>query len=135
MRKNQAKKRDVLPDPIYNSKLVTKAINMLMWDGKRWKAQDILYGAFFGCSMLTSISISNDASSIGGVAFAGCVGLISFNIPLSVQSLDEYVFSGSDALIKFDGTKAQWNAIKKKLKWKDGSNIQTIDCTDGVIRL
>ena len=46
MRKNQAKKRDVLPDPIYNSKLVTKAINMLMWDGKRWKAQDILYGAF-----------------------------------------------------------------------------------------
>lgn len=46
MRKNQAKKRDVLPDPIYNSKLVTKAINMLMWDGKRSKAQDILYGAF-----------------------------------------------------------------------------------------
>ena len=46
MRKNQAKKRDVLPDPIYNSKLVTKAINMLMWDGKRLKAQDILYGAF-----------------------------------------------------------------------------------------
>lgn len=46
MRKNQVKKRDVLPDPIYNSKLVTKAINMLMWDGKRWKAQDILYGAF-----------------------------------------------------------------------------------------
>ncbi len=46
MRKNQAKKRDVLPDPIYNSKLVTKAINMLMWDGKRSKAQDILYRAF-----------------------------------------------------------------------------------------
>lgn len=46
MRKNQAKKRDVLPDPIYNSKLVTKAINILMWDGKRSKAQDILYRAF-----------------------------------------------------------------------------------------
>ena len=46
MRKNQAKKRDVLPDPIYNSKLVTKVINMLMWDGKRGKAQDILYGSF-----------------------------------------------------------------------------------------
>lgn len=30
MRKNQAKKRNVLPDPIYSSKLVTKAINMLM---------------------------------------------------------------------------------------------------------
>lgn len=46
MRKNQAKKRTVLPDPIYSSKLVTKAINMLMLDGKRGKAQNILYGAF-----------------------------------------------------------------------------------------
>ncbi len=46
MRKNQAKKRDLLPDPIYKSKLVTKAINMLMWDGKRGQAQNILYGAF-----------------------------------------------------------------------------------------
>ena len=46
MRKGQAKKREVLPDPIYNSKLVTKAINMLMWDGKRGEAQNILYGAF-----------------------------------------------------------------------------------------
>lgn len=46
MRKNSAKKRDVLPDPIYSSKLVTKAINMLMWDGKRGEAQNILYGAF-----------------------------------------------------------------------------------------
>ncbi|MBP5256741.1 MAG: 30S ribosomal protein S7 [Mycoplasma sp.] len=46
MRKNQAKKRDVLPDPIYNSKLVTKAINILMQNGKRSKAQDILYRAF-----------------------------------------------------------------------------------------
>ena len=46
MRKNQAKKREVLPDPIYNSKLVIKVINMLMWDGRRGQAQNILYGAF-----------------------------------------------------------------------------------------
>ena len=46
MRNNQAKKREVLPDPIYNSKLVTKVINMLMWDGRRGQAQNILYGAF-----------------------------------------------------------------------------------------
>ena len=46
MRKNQAKRRDVLADPIYNSKLVTKAINMLMLDGKRGEAQNILSGAF-----------------------------------------------------------------------------------------
>ncbi|AXF96109.1 30S ribosomal protein S7 [Spiroplasma phoeniceum] len=46
MRKRQAEKRDVLPDPIYSSKLVTRAINKIMIDGKRGVAQTILYGAF-----------------------------------------------------------------------------------------
>ena len=39
-------KRDVLPDPLYNSKLVTRLINQIMIDGKRGKAQKILYNAF-----------------------------------------------------------------------------------------
>ena len=39
-------KRDVLPDPLYNSKLVTKLINNIMYDGKRGVAQKIVYGAF-----------------------------------------------------------------------------------------
>ncbi len=46
MRKHQAEKRDVLPDPVYNSKLVTKAVNKIMLDGKRGTAQHILYKAF-----------------------------------------------------------------------------------------
>ncbi len=46
MRKNSAKKRDILPDPVYNSKIVAKAINMIMLDGKRGLAQNTLYGAF-----------------------------------------------------------------------------------------
>lgn len=46
MRKNRAEKRDVLPDPIHNSKLVTKAVNKIMLDGKRGTAQHILYKAF-----------------------------------------------------------------------------------------
>lgn len=46
MRKRQAVKRDVLPDPIYNSKLITKLINQIMYDGKKGKAQTILYDAF-----------------------------------------------------------------------------------------
>ena len=45
-RKGPVAKRDVLPDPIYNSKLVTKLINKLMLDGKRVTAQRILYSAF-----------------------------------------------------------------------------------------
>lgn len=45
-RKGYVAKRDVLPDPIYNSKLVTKLINKIMLDGKRGTAQTILYDAF-----------------------------------------------------------------------------------------
>ena len=46
MRKRQAVKRDVLADPIYNSKVVTKLVNRMMIGGKRGKAQTILYDAF-----------------------------------------------------------------------------------------
>ena len=46
MRKRRAVKRDVLPDPIYNSKVVTKLINAIMNDGKRGTASKILYKAF-----------------------------------------------------------------------------------------
>ena len=46
MRKRRAVKRDVLADPIYNSKLVTKLINQIMQDGKKRTAQKILYNAF-----------------------------------------------------------------------------------------
>ena len=46
MRKRRAVKRDVLPDPIYKSKVVTKLINTIMLDGKKGTAQSILYEAF-----------------------------------------------------------------------------------------
>ena len=46
MRKSRATKRDVLADPIYNSKVVTKLINHVMKDGKKGTAQNIIYGAF-----------------------------------------------------------------------------------------
>lgn len=45
-RKGHISKRDVLPDPIYNSKLVTRTINSIMLDGKKGTAQTILYSAF-----------------------------------------------------------------------------------------
>jgi small subunit ribosomal protein S7 len=45
-RKGPVERRDVLPDPIYNSKLVTRLINKIMVDGKRGVAQTLLYNAF-----------------------------------------------------------------------------------------
>ena len=46
MRKKSATKRDVLADPIYNSKVVTKLVNHIMKDGKKGTAQKIIYNAF-----------------------------------------------------------------------------------------
>ncbi len=46
MRRSSAAKRDVLADPMYNSKLVTKLINNVMYDGKKGIAQKIVYDAF-----------------------------------------------------------------------------------------
>ena len=45
-RRGNVAKRDVLPDPMYNSKLVTRLINSVMLDGKKGVAQKIVYGAF-----------------------------------------------------------------------------------------
>ena len=45
-RKGHTQKRDVLADPVYNSKLVTKLVNSIMLDGKKGIAQKIVYGAF-----------------------------------------------------------------------------------------
>ena len=45
-RRGSIAKRDVLPDPLYNSKVVTRLINNIMLDGKRGVAQKIVYGAF-----------------------------------------------------------------------------------------
>ena len=45
-RRGSVPKRDVLPDPMYNSKLVTKLINNIMYDGKKGVAQKIVYDAF-----------------------------------------------------------------------------------------
>ncbi|WP_426449946.1 30S ribosomal protein S7 [Paenibacillus sp. S-38] len=45
-RKGPVTRRDVLPDPVYNSKLVTRLVNRIMYDGKKGVAQAILYNAF-----------------------------------------------------------------------------------------
>ena len=45
-RRGQISKRDVLPDPLYNSKLVTRLVNNVMLDGKKGVAQKIVYDAF-----------------------------------------------------------------------------------------
>ena len=63
-RRGNVPKRDVLPDPVYGSKVLTKFVNQIMYDGKRGTAQEIVYGAFDIISQKTgkdAIEVFNQA--------------------------------------------------------------------------
>ena len=59
-RRGNVPKRDVLPDPVYNSKVVTKLINQIMYDGNKGTAQNIVYDAF----KIMSEKLGQDAMDI-----------------------------------------------------------------------
>ena len=92
MRKRRAEKRDVLPDPIYNSKLVTKLINSLMKDGKKGTAQRILYDAFD----IVKEKTNEDAMEVFDKALSNIkpalevksrrVGGANYQVPIEVKS-------------------------------------------------
>ena len=109
--------------------------------------------AFSGCDGLTSITIPDSVTSIGSSAFENCSGLTSIVIPDSVTSIDHWAFQYCTGLtsatigngvksisryafwdcaslkdIYFNGTKDQWNVIKKI---DSGIENCTIHCTDG----
>ena len=109
--------------------------------------------AFSGCDSLTSITIPDSVTSIGSSAFENCSGLTSIVIPDSVTSIDHWTFQYCTGLtsatigngvksisryafwdcaslkdIYFNGTKDQWNVIKKI---DSGIKNCTIHCTDG----
>ena len=89
--------------------------------------------AFYGCTGLTSITIPDGVTNIGWYAFSGCASLTSITIPDSVTNIGEDAFSYAGlASIKFQGTKAQWYAIKGINEI--GAHC-TVYCTDGNITI
>ena len=86
--------------------------------------------AFENCSGLTSIVIPDSVTSIDHWAFQYCTGLTSATIGNSVKSISRYAFWDCASLkdIYFNGTKDQWNVIKKI---DSGIKNCTIHCTDG----
>ncbi len=71
-RRSGVPKRDVLPDPIYNSKVVTKLINQIMLDGKKGTAQTIVYEAFD----IASAKLGQDAMDVFNKALENAMPLL-----------------------------------------------------------
>ena len=91
-RRGQISKRDVLPDPLYNSKLVTKLINNVMLDGKKGVAQKIVYDAFkvveekSGKNALEAFTTALDNIMPVLEVKARRVGGSTYQVPMDVRS-------------------------------------------------
>ena len=91
MRKRQATKRDVLADPIYNSKVVTKLVNHIMKDGKKGTAQKIIYNAFdivkekTGEDPMVVFNKAMDNIKPGLEVKSGRVGGATYQVPVEVK--------------------------------------------------
>ena len=97
--------------------------------------------AFYYCRSLTSVEIGDSVTSISDRAFADCSSLTRVVMPNSVTTIDYGAFSGCDNLkeIKFKGTRKEATqsglGYQNRKKWRDGSAIERIICSDGVIEL
>ena len=88
---------------------------------------------FSGCTGLTSLTIGNSVTSIGNYAFRFCSSLTSVSIPDSVTSIGDGTFTDCTGLtsISYTGTIAQWNAITKGFSWDFKVPATVVHCTDG----
>lgn len=90
-RRGKIAKRDVLPDPMYNSKLVTKLVNNIMYDGKKGVAQKIVYDAFqiveekLGKNPLECFTVAMDNIMPVTEVKARRVGGSTYQVPMDVK--------------------------------------------------
>ena len=97
--------------------------------------------AFFGYKGITSATLSDSVETISYGAFGECSNLASITIPCSVKSIEKFVFDECESLtdITYEGTKAQWEAIKKGVHWDDTTGSYepgafNVHCIDGCIK-
>jgi small subunit ribosomal protein S7 len=127
--------RDVLPDPIYNSKLVTRLINRIMLDGKKGTAETILYGAFDKVEKKTgkaAMDVFNIA--LGNIMpevelKARRVGASNYQVPVEV-SQERRVTLGLRWLVTFSRLRNEKTMIDKLA----GEIIDAANGTGGAVK-
>ena len=92
--------------------------------------------AFYNCTNLKEITIPNGVTSIGKGAFQNCTNLINIIIPNGITSISELSFNDCKNLqdIFYDGTRQQWQEIKKDKNWDIGTPDYTVHCTNGDLK-
>ena len=128
-RKGRVAKRDVLPDPIYNSKLVTRLINKIMIDGKRGTAQKILYTAFKNIEEKTGQpAMDVFATAINNIMpqvelKARRIGAANYQVPVEV-SAERKVTLGLRWLVSYA-------RLRKEKSMEDRLAAEIIDAANG----
>jgi len=128
-RKGSVSKRDVLPDPIYSSKLVTKLINKIMIDGKKSTAQDILYSAFTKIETITKKpAMDVFATAINNIMpevelKAKRIGAANFQVPTEVTP-ERKVTLGLRWLVNY-------SRLRKEKSMEDKLCNEIIDAANG----
>ncbi|MDE5798266.1 MAG: leucine-rich repeat domain-containing protein [Treponemataceae bacterium] len=89
-------------------------------------------GTFKNCTSLESVTLSRGVAVIGEHVFYGCTSLKSVSIPRSVTVIYGLAFSNCDNLtVQYDGTKVQWEAVKKGAGKSDSIGSFAVRCSDG----
>ncbi|MDE6504661.1 MAG: leucine-rich repeat domain-containing protein [Clostridia bacterium] len=98
-------------------------------------AQNIGTNAFYECAGLTQIDIPSNITTIKSYGFLYCRDLTEVTLHVGITALQSGAFTGCPSLkdIRFDGTKAQWNAIQKPSNWIKDCGGFTVYCTDGTL--
>lgn len=88
------------------------------------------------CKSIENIVVPDGVELIYDFAFNNCFGLTEITLPASIKRIKDNAFFMCNALkvIKFNGTKAEWDAINKDKRWRDDTEVlNTIRCSDGDI--
>lgn len=93
--------------------------------------------AFFGCESLREVTIPDGVKTVDRSAFCVCNNLTTVTIASSVKEIDAYAFYFCKNLttIVFEGTKAEWDAIRKSPDWNLWVAAKAVQCSDGNLAL